>query len=250
MARYGIHSPRAFGVSMATMTPLVRRVGKDHALAASLWKSGWHEARVLAAFIDDPSQVTRLQMNAWARDFDNWAVCDSTCFHLFDRTPLAWEKASQWAASPHEFVKRAAFALMASLAAHDRSASDEPFLAFLPLIEREAVDDRNFVKKAVNWALRQIGKRNSTLHDAARETAARLSRSKNAACRWVGKDALREFAKPAVRARLGNRARGPLGTLIARVQDQSVRGSGRPLGRSAESGAGGGLRRRPGRRER
>ncbi len=209
MARYGIRSPRAFGVSMATMTPLVRRLGKDHALAASLWKSGWHEARVLAAFIDDPSQVTRLQMNAWARAFDNWAVCDSTCFHLFDRTPFAWEKASRWATSSHEFVKRAAFALMASLAAHDQSASDERFLTFLPLIEREASDDRNFVKKAVNWALRQIGKRNPILHAAARETAARLSCSKSAACRWVGKDALREFAKPAVQARLARRARGP-----------------------------------------
>ena len=186
MARYGIVSPRAFGVSMATMRPLVRRLGRDHALALALWKTGWHEARVLAAFVDEPGKVTRSQMNAWAADFDNWAVCDSTCFHLFDRTPPAWEKARQWAASPREFVRRAGFVLMASLALHDKSAPDEEFEKFLPLIRRAADDERNFVSKAVNWALRQIGKRNLALREAAVALAGDLASSSEAAARpWA-----------------------------------------------------------------
>ena len=206
MARYGIVSPRAFGVSMATMRPLVRRLGRDHALALALWKTGWHEARVLAAFVDEPGKVTRSQMNAWAADFDNWAVCDSTCFHLFDRTPPAWEKARQWAASPREFVRRAGFVLMASLALHDKSAPDEEFEKFLPLIRRAADDERNFVSKAVNWALRQIGKRNLALREAAVALAGDLASSSEAAPRWVGKDALRELTRPALRERLVRRA--------------------------------------------
>lgn len=205
MARYGIRSPRAFGVSMATMAPLVKRLGRDHALALALWESGWHEARILAAFVDDPALVTRRQMNRWAGEFDNWAVCDSTCFHLFDRSPLAWEKARAWAASPREFVKRAGFALMASLAAHHRTAPDERFLELLPLIEEGARDGRNFVSKAVNWALRQIGKRNLALRPAAVSTAKRLASSPDAPRRWVGKDALRELTSEAVRERLESR---------------------------------------------
>jgi 3-methyladenine DNA glycosylase AlkD len=209
MARYGIRSQKAFGVSMATMTPLVKRLGKDHTLALSLWATGWHEARILAALVDEPSRVTKPQMNGWVRDFDNWAVCDGVCFHLFDRTPFAWDKASRWAASPREFVKRAGFALMASLAAHDRTARDERFLEFLPLIEEGARDERNFVSKAVNWALRQIGKRNLVLHPAAMSTARRLASSEDAPRRWVGKDALRELTSTAVRERLESRdARG------------------------------------------
>jgi len=205
MARYGIRSEKAFGVSMATMNPLASRLGKDHALALSLWETGWHEARILAALIDEPSQVTKRQMNEWVRDFDNWAVCDGVCFHLFDRTPFAWDKASLWAVSPREFVKRAGFALMASLSAHDRFAPNERFLSLLPLIEEGASDERNFVKKAVNWALRQIGKRNLALHPAAVSAAKRLASSKDASRRWVGKDALRELTSPAVRRRLEDR---------------------------------------------
>ena len=215
MARYGIRTPRAFGVSMATMAPLVKRLGRDHALALSLWKSGFHEARVLAAFVDEPERVTRRQMNAWARDFDNWAVCDSTCFHLFDRSPLAWEKAPPWATSPREFVRRAGFALMASLALHHKSAPDEKFLDFLPLIEQAAGDERNFVKKAVNWALRQIGKRNLALHKAAVALARRLASSGEAAARWVGKDALRELTRPEVRERLVRRATSTARPIVA-----------------------------------
>jgi 3-methyladenine DNA glycosylase AlkD len=146
--------------------------------------------------VDDPKQVKRLQMNAWAADFDNWAICDTACLRLFVRTPFAWEKARQWST---EFVKRAAFVLMASLAGHDKTASDAPFLGLLPLIEHGAHDERNLVKKGVNWALRRIGTRNLTLNAAALAVTKRLSQSEDPACRWVGKDALRELTSPKVR---------------------------------------------------
>ncbi len=207
MARYGIHTERAFGVPMGTMQSLAKRLGKDHALATALWDTGWYEARTVAAFVDDPQRVTRRQMNAWAADFDNWAICDTVCFHLFDRTPFAWEKARQWATSPREFVKRGSFALMASLAGHDKTAPDARFLAFLPLIERGAHDERNFVKKGVSWALRRIGRRDPALHKAALELATRLSKSEDAASRWVGKDAIRDLTNPKVRAQLARGAR-------------------------------------------
>jgi 3-methyladenine DNA glycosylase AlkD len=202
MARYGIKARRVFGVSMGTMLTLKKQLGKDHALAAALWDSGWYEARLLAALIDDPARVTRRQMNAWARDFENWADCDTVCFHLFDKTPYAWEKARQWSASRHEFVKRAAFALIASLALHAKAAPDRDFLAFLPLIERGARDERNFVKKGVSWALRSIGHRGRALNAAAVKVARRLALSKATAPRWVGKDAVRELTSPKVRSRL------------------------------------------------
>jgi 3-methyladenine DNA glycosylase AlkD len=205
MARYGIRARRVFGVSMGTMLPLRKQLGKDHALAIELWETGWYEARLLAALVDDPERVTRRQMNAWAADFENWADCDTVCFHLFDRTPFAWEKARQWSASPREFVKRAGFALMASLALHDKAAPDRNFLAFLPLIQKGAGDERNFVKKGVNWALRTIGRRNPALNSAALAVARRLAQSEEAAPRWVGKDALRELASPKVRAQLARR---------------------------------------------
>lgn len=207
MAHYGIRASRAFGVSMGTMLPLAKRVGKNHDLAARLWESGWYEARILAALIDDPKRVTRRQMNAWAAGFENWGDCDTVCFHLFDRTPFAWEKARQWAAKPREYVKRGAFALMACLALHDKAAPDKNFLAFLPLIEKGAHDERHFVKKGVSWALRAIGRRNLALNKAALATATRLALSEEASCRWVGKDAQRELASPKVRALLARRAR-------------------------------------------
>jgi 3-methyladenine DNA glycosylase AlkD len=224
MARYGIHTERVFGVSLGTMRPLAKRLGKDHALATALWETGWHEARVLAAFVDDPQRVTRRQMNAWASDFDNWAVCDTVCFHLFDRTRFAWEKAHQWSGSPQEFVKRAAFALMASLAGHDKAASDAQFLALLPLIEQGAHDERNFVKKGVNWALRQIGKRNLALHASALAVAKRLSESEEAPRRWIGRNAWRELASPKVRSRLTrrrHREQARRGTIAERADDVS-----------------------------
>jgi 3-methyladenine DNA glycosylase AlkD len=202
MARYGIRSAKVFGVSMATMRPLVRQLGRDHALAQALWRTGWLEARILAGFVDDPSRVTRAQMERWCRDFDNWAVCDSTSIHLFSRTGHAWPMVRRWASRRNELERRAAFALLASLAVHDKRADDASFLAALPLIGRGAVDERHFVKKAVNWALRQIGKRNQRLNKAAVELAQRLAESPSAASRWIARDALRELTSTAVTARL------------------------------------------------
>ena len=203
MARYGIPSDNALGVSVADIRALAKQLGRDHELAGALWKTGVYEARMLTSFVDEPGRVTASQMDRWCRDFDSWAICDTLCFHLFDRTPFAWEKARQWSESPREFVKRAGFALMASLVVHDKAAPGPRFLAFLPLIEQGAHDERNFVKKAVNWALRCIGKRDLPLNRAAVAVAKRLALSEEPSCRWVGKDALRELASPKVRARLG-----------------------------------------------
>ncbi|MEX2029626.1 MAG: DNA alkylation repair protein [Anaerolineales bacterium] len=207
LARYGIQTDRALGVTMGTLLALAKRLGKDHNLAAELWDSGWYEARLLAALVDDPRLVTRRQMNAWAADFDNWAVCDTAVFHLFDRSPFAWEKVRQWSTSPREFVKRASFWMMTSLSVHDKAASHARFLALLPLIEKGARDERNFVKKAVSSALRTIGKRTPALHAASLKLAQRLSRSTDPGPRWVGKDALRELARPMVRTRLAKPVR-------------------------------------------
>ena len=207
MARYGIVARRVFGAPMGQMLALKKRVGTDHALSLALWKTGWYEARLLAALVGDPARVTRRQMNAWAADFENWADCDTVCFHLFDRTPFAWEKARQWARSPREFVKRAGFALMASLALHDQTAPAARYLALLPLIEQGARDERNFVKKGVSWALRSIGQRSMALHRAALALARRLARSDDPPARWIGSDAVRDLTRPAVRARVARRGR-------------------------------------------
>lgn len=202
LARFAIVSESAFGVSVPDIRALAKRIGRDHSLAIALWNTGIHEARVLTAFIADPARVTPAQMDRWTRDFDNWAICDAFCIHLFDRTPHAWRKVEKWSNDPREFVKRAAFALVASIALHDKTAPDEPFLKSLRLVERAASDERNFVKKAVSWALRVIGKRNRTLNAAAVELARRLSASNQSAPRWVGKDALRELTSAAVLRRL------------------------------------------------
>ena len=192
MARYGITARRAFGVPMGTLLKLAKRLGTDHELSVALWESGWYEARLLASLVGDPERVTRRQMNAWAASFENWGDCDTVCFKLFDRSPFAWEKARQWSASPREFVKRGGFVLMACLALHDKAAPDARLLAFLPLIEKGARDERNFVKKGVSWALRSIKRRNPALKAAAHRVASRLAQSDHPACRWVGKDALRK----------------------------------------------------------
>lgn len=207
MARYGIVARRAFGVSVGTLQSLKQRLGSDHALALELWSTGWFEARLLAALVDDPERVTRRQMDAWAAGFENWADCDTVCFQLFDRTPLAWQAVRRWSNSPREFVKRAAFALLASLALHDKTAPDQRFVTLLPLIAKGARDDRNFVKKGVSWALRGIGRRNLALHKVALALAKRLATSDEGAPRWIGKDALRDLDRPKRRARLVRRAR-------------------------------------------
>lgn len=207
MAHYAIPSDKALGVAVSDMQKLAKRLGRNHELAAALWHTGWYEARMMAAFLDEPACVTPQQMNRWCRDFDSWAICDTVCFHLFDRTPHAWQKVEEWSGGRDEFVKRAAFALLACLAGHDKTASDEQFLALLPLIEQAAHDERNFVMKAVNWALRRIGERSLALNAAAVAIAKRLAQSEEKACRWVGKDALRQLASPKVRARLERRTR-------------------------------------------
>jgi len=202
MARFGIIAKRAYGVSAPALKKLAREIGPDHALAQQLWATEVLEARALAGLVDEPERVTERQMERWAKDFDSWAVCDGTCLYLFRKTPFAHRKCREWSSRREEFVKRAGFALMACLAVHDKKAPDETFLAFLPLIEREAVDERPMVKKGVNWALRQIGKRNQRLNRAAVQVAQTMRRLDSRSARWIASDALRELRSEGVQRRL------------------------------------------------
>jgi 3-methyladenine DNA glycosylase AlkD len=205
MARYGIPSDKAFGIPVGVLKQLAKSLGKSHTLAAALWKTGHYEARMLATFVDEADQVTSEQMDRWCKDFDNWAICDTACFALFDRSPHAFKKIPVWAKSKDEFVKRAAFALLASLTVHDKAAPDAAFLRCLALVETAALDERNFVKKSVNWALRSVGKRNAVLNQAAIEVCERLAARPEASPRWVGKDALRELKSASVLRRLSRK---------------------------------------------
>lgn len=205
MARFGIRAKIVYGVAKPKMDELARRIGKDRRLALQLWTTGVHDARILAGMIDEPGQVTAAQMERWVRDFDNWDVCDGTCCHLFVFAAPAWQKATAWSNRKEEFVKRAGFALMAYLAYRDKSAPDAKFLRLLPKIRRAAVDERNFVRKAVNWALRNIGKRNIRLNREAIRAAERIRRQNSRAARWIAADALRELNSAAVQARLGRK---------------------------------------------
>jgi len=198
MARYAIVAPKVFGVSVGDIRSLGKEIGRDHDLALALWKSGWYEARMLTAFVDEPERVTPAQMDRWTKDFDNWAICDHLCFHLYDRTPHAWAKVKKWSTSREEFVKRASFALLAGLALHDKQGPDAPFIKSLQLIERASTDDRNFVKKGVSWALRSIGHRNLALHTAAVKTATKLAASSDKTAAWIGRDTLGDLRRPAV----------------------------------------------------
>ncbi len=193
MARFGIDTSHALGVPLSRLRPLAKELGRNHELALALWNTGVREARVVAFLCDDPRKVTRGQANQWARESGSWDVCDGMIIHLLRKTPFAWELAERWARQKQQWVRRAGFVMIASLVVHDKGAPDARFLEFLPLIEEYAVDDRNFVKKAVNWALRQIGKRSPELRSEAIEVAERLAGSESAAARWVGKDALREL---------------------------------------------------------
>jgi 3-methyladenine DNA glycosylase AlkD len=205
MARYGINVASAFGVSVYELRRMAKRVGTDHDLAVALWDTGNHEARLLAGMVDDPAAVTESQMDQWAAAFDSWDICDQVTSNLFDKTPFAYDKVREWSAAGDEWVKRAAFATAAALAVQDKKAPDERFLPLLELVRREAGDGRNFVKKAVNWALRNIGKRNAALHAAAIETAEAILAAADAlaavdrrdpaarSARWVARDALREL---------------------------------------------------------
>ncbi|MCJ7795269.1 MAG: DNA alkylation repair protein [Thermoleophilia bacterium] len=205
MARYGISTAGTLGVSMPALRKIAKRLGRDHHLALSLWDSGIHEARILAALVDDPSRVTQEQMEDWVVTLDSWDVCDQLCSNLFDKTPFAYGKAIDWSGRDETFVRRAGFVLMAALAVQDKRSPDEPFYAFLRLIVRGSTDERNFVKKAVNWALRQIGKRNATLNTAAVATAREIAELDSRAARWVAADALRELTGETVLRRLAER---------------------------------------------
>jgi len=207
MARYAIPTDKAFGVAMRDVQALGKQLGRSHDLAAGLWKTGWYEARVLAAYVDEAARVTPAQMDRWCRDFDNWGLCDTVCFVLFDRTPHAWSKVNAWAGRNDEYVKRAAFALLWGLTVHDKAAGDEPFLKGLALVEQAATVDRHYVKKAVNMALRAVGKRNAALNAAAVEVARRLAASADLNAAWVGKDAVRELTSASVVRRLAAKRR-------------------------------------------
>jgi 3-methyladenine DNA glycosylase AlkD len=203
MARFGINVDNALGISVTTLRKLGGRLPRDHRLAGELWDSGIHEARILASIVDSPELVSRTQMERWVRAFDSWDLCDQVCMNLFWATPFAHEKLVGWSGRRGEFVKRAAFAMIASTAVKDRGAPAQRFIGYLPIIDREAEDDRNLVRKAVSWALRQIGKRDPGLHGPALDLARRLAERPET--RWVGRDALRELDGAEVRARLGLR---------------------------------------------
>jgi len=205
MARFGINPENTFGVSIPNLRRMAKDIGKDHSLAQQLWFSGIHEARILASMIDDPNQVTGKQMDSWIEDFNSWDVCDQCCMNLFSKISMAWVKAIEWTKREEEFEKRAGFVLMACLAWYDKKSPDEKFLVFLPRIKQGANDDRNYVKKAVNWALRNIGKRNSNLNKKAIETAKEIQKMDSRSARWVASDAIRELTGEAVQKRLQER---------------------------------------------
>jgi len=201
-ARFGINSTKAYGVRMPELRRMAREIGKNHALAGKLWQYGYSETRIMASMIDNPQLVTEDQMECWALGFDSWDVCDQCCMNLLRKTPFAYKKISEWSDREEEFVKRAAFTLIATLAVHDKKADDEKFLELFSLIIRESTDPRNYVKKAVNWALRQIGKRNLNLNKEAIAVAHEIKKIDSKSARWIASDALRELESEKVRERL------------------------------------------------
>lgn len=201
MARYGINPKNNLGILIYKLRPLAKEIGRDHKLALRLWNSGIHDARLLAVFIEDPEKVTEEQMESWANDFDSWDVCDQACTSLFDLTSLAYKKVSEWSERDEEFVKRAAFSLIAGLAVHDKKSSDDVFERFFPIIEAKSIDERNYVKKAVNWALRNIGKRNLYLNKRAIEAAKEIQNINSKSARWIASNAIRELSSDKVQKR-------------------------------------------------
>ncbi|MBL6929356.1 MAG: DNA alkylation repair protein [Rhodospirillales bacterium] len=202
MARYGINTQNALAVRIPELRKIARENGRDHDVALELWATGIHEARILAAMIDEPHKVTNAQLEEWVADFNSWDLCDQVCSNLFDKTGFAWDKARQWSGRDEQFVKRAGFTLMACLAVHDKQAGDDAFLEMLPIIENQCTDGRNYVKKAVNWALRGIGKRNRNLNGAAQTLAQTLCEKDDKAARWIGRDALKELSNEKTLSRL------------------------------------------------
>lgn len=203
--RFGIHTDKAWGVMMRDMQKVARSIGKDHRLAQQLWRTGWYEARMVATMIADPLQVTPREMDAWCRDFDNWAICDTACFKLWDQVPHAWDKVAVWAKSDQEFIKRAAFALLACLSLHRNDADPRALKKFLPLVRKAASDERNFVKKGVSWALRGMANTDTEIREDVTALAEGLAGSRNSAERWVGKDVLRDIQRPVVSRRVKKR---------------------------------------------
>lgn len=208
MEYFGVHVPKAHGIPAPVLHALAKRIGKDHELALELWKTGIHEARILATLIGEPEKVTAVEMERWARDFDSWDVVDAACCYLYAQAKPAWSKVAPWSGRPEEFVKRAAFSLMAYLSYKDKEARDAQFQECLRIVEREACDDRNFVRKAVNWGLRNIGKRNLRLNREAIRAAQRIRRQDSRSARWIAADALRELTGAVVQARLRRRTGG------------------------------------------
>ncbi|MDD5457021.1 MAG: DNA alkylation repair protein [Candidatus Margulisbacteria bacterium] len=195
MVRFGIKTDKAYGISIPELRQLAKNIGKNQQLADKLWESGIHEARLLACFIARPAEISQVQTEAWVKDFDSWDICDQCCSNVFDKTPWAYDKADEWSRREEEFVKRAGFVMMAALSVHDKKASDSKFLPFFERIKQEAEDERNFVRKAVNWALRQIGKRNVVLYDEAIRVAKEIQKINSKTAKWIAGDALREFRK-------------------------------------------------------
>jgi len=202
MAKYGMTVEQRLGVSIPDMRKLAKEIGRDHRLALGLWRTGITEARIVASMVGDPAKLTEDQMEDWVIGINSWDVCDQVCMNLFEKSQLAWKKVADWSEREEEFVKRTAFSLIACLAWHDKKAGDERFIGLLPLIIRGSTDERNFVKKAVNWALRNIGKRNLNLNQAAINAAKAIKRLDSKAARWVASDTLRELESEAIQGRL------------------------------------------------
>jgi len=202
MARYGINPHNNLGVSIYKLRPIAKENGRDHNLALKLWDSGVHDARLLACFIDETEMVTSKQMDSWAKDFDSWDICDQACTSLFDQTSFAWKKIYEWAERDEEFVKRGAFSIIAGLSVHDKKAEDKKFEKIFPLIIKHSIDDRNYVKKAVNWALRNIGKRNISLNKKAVRVAKEIQKIDSKTARWIANDAIRELTNEKIKQRL------------------------------------------------
>ncbi len=207
MARYGINPKNNLGISIYKLRPIAKKIGKNHDLALQLWESKIHDARLLACFIEDPLKVTDEQMDSWAKDFDSWDICDQACTSLFDLSPIAWKKIYDWAKREEEFVKRGAFSIIAGLAVHDKKASDIDFQKTFTLIKKHSIDDRNYVKKAVNWALRNIGKRNLELNKKAIELSKEIQKIDSKTARWIASDAIRELTSEKIQDRIKKKSK-------------------------------------------
>jgi len=202
MVRFGINSNNTLGVSVPALRKMAKEIGKNHKLALKLWDSGIHEARLLAVFIGEVDRITEKQMDKWVKDIDSWDICDQSCGNLFDKTSFAYKKIYEYVEREEEFVRRTGFALMATLSVHDKKAKNKDFERFFPLIKKYSIDERNFVKKAVNWALRQIGKRNLALNKKAIKVGKEILKKDSKSAKWIANDAIRELTSEQIQSRL------------------------------------------------